>query len=177
MNLICYIDGASKGNPGPAGIGVFITTESGDELIRMSKSIGIATNNVAEYKALILALEQVNKLIHLADVTHLPVLTHPTEHNIEIRSDSELLVKQMRGEYRLKNPTLAQLAAKAHKLLQFGDVAHLGDVTHLGDITHLGDVTHPKIFRTVKFVHILRKYNKIADGLANIGVSLEKSEK
>ena len=165
MNLICYIDCASKGNPGPAGIGVFITTESGDELIRMSKSIGIATNNVAEYKALILALEQVNKLIHLADVTHLPVLTHPTEHNIEIRSDSELLVKQMRGEYRLKNPTLAQLAAKAHKLLQFGDV------------TRLGDVRHPKIFRTVKFVHILRKYNKIADGLANIGVSLEKSEK
>ena len=137
MKLICYIDGASRGNPGPAGIGVFIKTGSGDELLRKSKSIGLATNNVAEYKALILALEQIQKLEIALD-------------SVEIRSDSQLLVKQMQGEYRIKNPTLAKLAAKANELIQ------------------------SKTFGEVKFVHIPRKFNKIADNLANIGSSLNK---
>ena len=128
MHVICYIDGSSRGNPGPSGAGVLITDENGSELLRVPQKIGNTTNNVAEYKALILALKQAQLL--KADI-------------VEIRSDSQLLVKQMRGEYKIKHPTLAHLATQAYSLM--------------------------RNFQSVTFTHIRRELNKIADHLANIG--------
>jgi len=127
MRLICYIDGASRGNPGPAGAGAYIIDETGNELSRLTSFLGNTTNNVAEYKALILALEQA----HLLDAD-----------NLEIRSDSQLLVRQMTGVYKIKNQTLAQIAAQAHSLM--------------------------KNYKSVTFIHIRRELNKTADHLASM---------
>ena len=123
--IIAFIDGASRGNPGPAGAGILLLDENGEEIIRMSIPIEHATNNVAEYRALIAALEKAKAL---------------KANQIEIFSDSELLVKQMRGEYKIKNPALISIAAKAHTLLRH--------------------------FSSYRFSHILREKNRIADGLA-----------
>ncbi len=127
MRLICYIDGASRGNPGPAGAGAYIIDENGNELIRLTKFLGNTTNNVAEYKALILALEQAHLL---------------GADSLEIRSDSQLLVRQMTGVYKIKNQTLAQIAMQAHSLM--------------------------KNYKSVTFIHIRRELNKTADHLASL---------
>ena len=82
-------DGGSRGNPGPAGIGVVLSAEDGTPLVTLGKYIGSATNNVAEYIALILGLREAAKL---------------GATKIHVRGDSELVIKQMRGEYRVKNP-------------------------------------------------------------------------
>lgn len=92
-----FIDGASSGNPGEAGIGIIIYKDS-EEIVRESRYIGAQTNNVAEYTALTLALEILEK--------------HGIK-NASIFSDSELVVKQMSGEYKIKNPDLKALALKA----------------------------------------------------------------
>src|SRR5580700_7160026 len=96
-------DGGSRGNPGPAGIGVVLSAEDGTSLVTRGKYIGTATNNTAEYLALILGLRQAAEL---------------GAKKIVIRGDSELVIKQMRGEYRVKNPALKQLFDQAQDLLE-----------------------------------------------------------
>jgi len=98
--LKIFTDGASRGNPGPAGIGAVVI--NGRE-IEISQSIGIATNNVAEYKATIIALQKAIELKAEA---------------VEIYSDSELLVRQLKGIYKVRDKELLNLWEKTHKLLQ-----------------------------------------------------------
>ncbi len=99
---VLYSDGASRGNPGPAAIGIRVLDPSGEELVAEGHRIGQATNNVAEYRGAIAALEKAREL-------------RLTE--IELRMDSELVVKQIKGEYRVKEPTLADLKREVDRLL------------------------------------------------------------
>jgi ribonuclease HI len=119
------VDGGSRGNPGPAGYGVRIEQEDGSA-VELKDSIGIATNNVAEYRGLIAALEWAvaNGISRL-----------------HVRADSDLLVKQMRGEYRVKSPGLHPLFEQARALART-----------------IGHVT---------FEHVRRELNEDADRLAN----------
>jgi probable phosphoglycerate mutase len=119
------VDGGSRGNPGPAGYGVRIEKDDGT-VVELKESIGIATNNVAEYSGLIAALTwaAANGVSQL-----------------HVRADSDLLVKQMRGEYRVKSPGLQPLHEQARAL-----------VRRIG---------------SVKFEHVRREFNKDADRLAN----------
>lgn len=96
-------DGGSRGNPGPAGIGVVLRAADGTPLVTLGRFIGRATNNVAEYQALITALEQARQL---------------GARKIQIRGDSELIIKQMRGEYRVKHPDLQPLYQQAQELVR-----------------------------------------------------------
>jgi ribonuclease HI len=124
--MIFHIDGGSRGNPGPAAFGVRVEDADGHLLAEISESIGVATNNVAEYSGLLAALR------------------HAIEHgasSVLVRSDSELLVKQMRGEYRVKHPNLKPLVEQARGL-----VGRIG---------------------RVRFEHIRRELNAEADRLAN----------
>jgi len=101
--VVLYVDGGARGNPGPAGIGVVITDPDGAELSRANDYIGVATNNVAEYKALIHGLQRARAL---------------GAHEVEIVNDSELVARQVTGEYRVKNPGLQPLHAVAEEALQ-----------------------------------------------------------
>jgi len=91
---VLYTDGASRGNPGPAAIGAVIKDGQGRVLARISKRIGRTTNNQAEYRAVIAALEEAVRL---------------GAAGVEIKSDSELVVRQINGRYRVKNPGLKPL--------------------------------------------------------------------
>src|SRR5439155_18263849 len=124
--LTLEFDGGSRGNPGPAGIGVVLRAQDGTALVTLGRFIGRATNNVAEYRALITALEEAKEL---------------GAKKLLIRGDSELIVKQMRGEYRVKNADLRDLYDEAQFLLHQFDEA--------------------------KIEHNLRDKNKLADKLAN----------
>ena len=94
-------DGGSRGNPGPAAYGYVLETEDGTVLDARGETIGVATNNVAEYRALLAGLEAaIDRGVDELDVV----------------SDSELLVKQMRGEYKVKNDALRELVEDAHAL-------------------------------------------------------------
>jgi ribonuclease HI len=95
-----HIDGAARGNPGPAGVGVLIIGPDGQVAERIHRAIGEATNNVAEYRALLLALERARALGH-------------TE--IEVYSDSELLVRQLQGRYQVRHPALQRLYRTAQE--------------------------------------------------------------
>jgi ribonuclease HI len=95
-----WIDGGSRGNPGPSAVGVLVEDQEGNTLVTFSRAIGVTTNNVAEYKALLAALEQAHEL-------------GATE--VEVISDSELLVRQMLGQYRVKNAGLQPLYAEARE--------------------------------------------------------------
>lgn len=97
-----YTDGAARGNPGPAGAGAYICAENGQVIAEIAEYLGEATNNVAEYKGLIFGLE---RLVALG------------VSEVEIRADSELMVKQLNGEYRVKHPNLVPLYRKAQGLL------------------------------------------------------------
>ncbi len=119
-----YIDGACSGNPGPAAIGA-IGYQEGKELFAISRSIGEATNNIAEYKALIAVLKHSQKEGYTS---------------IKIYSDSELLVKQMCGKYRVKDPELKKLWTEATKL--------------------------GKKIENIEIVHIRREKNSKANNLA-----------
>ena len=99
--IVAYIDGGARGNPGPAGFGVRIETAEGGLVEEFGESIGVATNNVAEYRGLVAALEWAR--------TH----GHKTVH---VRSDSLLLVQQMLGNYKVKNAGLQPLYGKARLL-------------------------------------------------------------
>jgi len=96
-----YIDGGARGNPGPAGYGVWIEAADGTLVTELYAPLGIATNNVAEYQGLIAALD---------------FLVSNGHQDVEIRSDSELLVRQMRGEYKVRNERLKPLYARARLL-------------------------------------------------------------
>ena len=98
FEILAYIDGGARGNPGPAGFGVRIENPDGTLIAEFSESIGIATNNVAEYRGLLAALEWARA--HQASTVH-------------VRSDSLLLVQQMLGNYQVKHPSLQALHAKA----------------------------------------------------------------
>jgi ribonuclease HI len=95
------IDGAARGNPGPAGIGVVLGEAGGTATEEIARPLGTATNNVAEYQALLTALERLRALGFTS---------------AEIASDSELLVRQMRGEFRVTSPHLRRLHAAARRL-------------------------------------------------------------
>jgi ribonuclease HI len=101
--LTAYTDGGARGNPGPAGYGVVIQDEKGLKVAGLSQYLGHQTNNVAEYQGLIAALEYA--------VEHGPKA-------LKVISDSELLVKQIRGEYKVKNPTLQDLYGRARQLIR-----------------------------------------------------------
>ncbi len=129
-----WIDGGARGNPGPAGYGAHIEDSDGNVLAELHGGLGIATNNVAEYNGLLAAL------------------TWAVDHGhreVHVRADSELLVKQMRGEYKIKNDGLKPLAARARLL-----------------ITELDRVV---------FEHVRREHNKKADALSNLG--MDEAEK
>jgi ribonuclease HI len=121
-----FTDGGARGNPGPAGIGVAIFDDKDQIIVTYKKYIGTATNNQAEYQALILGLEKAKAL---------------KAEEIECCLDSELVVKQMRREYKVKNQDLATLFVKAWNLL-------------------------PNFSKT-KFTHVRREKNTVADGLVN----------
>src|ERR1043165_7915872 len=92
--LTLEFDGGSRGNPGPAGIGVVLRARDGTPLVTLGRFIGRATNNVAEYRALITALQEAKRL---------------GARKIRVCGDSELIVRQMRGQYRVKHPELRTL--------------------------------------------------------------------
>src|SRR5215211_83335 len=106
--LTLEFDGGSRGNPGPAGIGVVVRAGDGTPLVTLGRFIGRATNNVAEYKALITALQQAKEL---------------GAKRVTVRGDSELIVKQMRCEYRVKTADLRDLYDEAQGLLRQFDHA------------------------------------------------------
>jgi probable phosphoglycerate mutase len=126
--ITAYIDGGARGNPGPAGYGVYIELPDGS-VEELHGGLGIATNNVAEYNGLLVALQWALDRGH---------------RELHVRADSELLVKQMRGEYKVKHPGLQPLAARARLL-----VAQLD---------------------RVKFEHVRREQNTDADRLSNVGM-------
>jgi ribonuclease HI len=124
--MVAYIDGGSRGNPGPAGYGVRLENADGTLVEELRGALGVATNNVAEYHGLLAALRwAVDRGVR----------------RLAVRSDSELLVKQMRGTYRVKHPGLQPLHHEAQAL-----VARLERVT---------------------FEHVRREFNVEADRLAN----------
>jgi ribonuclease HI len=103
-SLIIYTDGSSRGNPGPAGIGIAVFTKGNpDTLIQISKGIGVTTNNVAEYEAVIHALAWLRTACY---------------HDAVIKLDSELIYRQVTGEYRVRTPHLRTLLIRARKLLE-----------------------------------------------------------
>lgn len=126
--LIINTDGGSRNNPGPAGIGIVFSDENGDVIATYKKYIGEATNNVAEYSALVYALEKAKDFEF---------------EEIECRLDSELVVKQLNGEYKVKDPGMKELYGKVQELI---------------------------FFKPVKFVHVRREFNKLADKLVNEAV-------
>ena len=100
-SIVAYIDGGARGNPGPAGYGVRIERADGTLIEELGAAIGVATNNVAEYRGLLAALEWARAHDH---------------HVVHIRSDSLLLVQQMLGRYKVKHPGLQPLYARARLL-------------------------------------------------------------
>ena len=124
--LVAHSDGGARGNPGPAGYGVVIQDESGRKVAALSEYLGHQTNNFAEYQGLIAALEY--------------TLQHGPKA-LKLISDSELLVRQIKGIYKVKNPTLKDLHARAKELISKLDWFSIG--------------------------HALREHNQEADRLAN----------
>ena len=127
--ITAYIDGGARGNPGPAGYGAYIQDADGTVLDELYGGLGIATNNIAEYNGLLAALAWAVDHGHRV---------------VRIKADSELLVKQMRGEYKVKNAGLLPLVARARQLVQQLD--------------------------RVSFEHVRREKNKDADRLSNVGM-------
>jgi ribonuclease HI len=105
-----FTDGGARGNPGPAAYGYVLESEDGSVLAARGEAIGTATNNVAEYRALLAGLEKALEL---------------GVNELEVVSDSELLVKQMRGQYKVKNAALRDLSLQAASLArEFGSVSY-----------------------------------------------------
>lgn len=127
-----HADGGSRGNPGPSGAGAMIRDEHGSSIASVSQFLGTRTNNFAEYEAVILAFETLAKLIGTKSAS---------TASVEVRMDSELVVKQMKGIYKVKHPTMkAQFA----RLMQAA-----------------------ALFKEVSFTHVFRAENSDADALAN----------
>lgn len=130
MKLITFTDGGSRNNPGPAACGVVIQNHNFEIIFTLAKFIGIATNNQAEYTALILALQEAQKI--LASETHKEITCY---------LDSELIVKQLNHEYKVKDVKMQKLFLKVHNLAT--------------------------TFTKIEFIHIRRENNKLADKLVN----------
>ena len=126
MKARLFTDGGARGNPGPAAYGFVLEADDGTVLAAEGEAIGTATNNVAEYSGLVAGLRKALEL-------HVP--------DVEVVSDSELMVKQMRGEYRVKNEALRDLHDEATALAR-----------------RLG---------TVEYRHVKRAHNELADKLVN----------
>ena len=126
MKLTIYTDGGARGNPGPAAAGIVIKNEAGETVAGFGKYLGEQTNNYAEYMGLILGLE---KAMHLG------------ASEVQCVLDSELVTKQMRREYKVKEPTLQKLFIQAYNLTTK--------------------------FKKVSFTHTLRAGNKEADYFVN----------
>lgn len=127
--LIIYSDGASRGNPGPAGIGAVLLDESEQVVAEISQGIGTATNNEAEYLALARALETAKKL---------------GARRVRVYVDSELVARQLAGEYAVKSDRLRPLVARVQKLR--------------------------RAFESCPVTHVRRGMNARADELANMGI-------
>lgn len=106
MRFTIFGDGGARGNPGPAGSGAIIRNEAGETVATVSEFLGVATNNVAEYTAIIRALEKLSTMLE----------SKAHDADVEIYADSMLVVKQMTGEWKLKHPGLKPLAARVHEL-------------------------------------------------------------
>ena len=126
MKARLFTDGGARGNPGPAAYGYVLEADDGTVLAAHGEAIGIATNNVAEYSALLAGLQ---KAVELA------------VGEVEVVSDSELMVKQMRGEYKVKNAALRELSLQAAQLAR-----------------QVG---------TVRYTAVRREHNELADRLVN----------
>ncbi|MEX0806390.1 MAG: ribonuclease HI family protein [Candidatus Binatia bacterium] len=126
---LLMVDGASRGNPGEAGCGAAICTADGTVVKELSRYLGRATNNVAEYEGLLMGLE---------------ALVQMGVKKVRVQSDSQLLVRQLTGAYRVKDEKLKILFMKATRLLSQ--------------------------FDSSRIVHVYREANKIADRLANRGI-------
>ena len=114
--LLLYCDGGSRGNPGPSAIGAVVfdaSTEPPELIAEVSECIGVTTNNVAEYKALIAGLEAV---------------AHLRARVVHVRADSLLVIKQLRGEWKVKHANIKPLAAEARALLNNYEVVDLQHV-------------------------------------------------
>jgi ribonuclease HI len=121
-----FTDGGSRGNPGPAAAAYVLEADDGTVLAAHGEAIGVATNNVAEYRALVAGLERARDL---------------GVDELEVVSDSELVVKQMRGEYKVKKPELRELSLRASGLAR-----------------RIGDV---------RYSAVRREHNELADRLVN----------
>ena len=132
MKLVIYTDGGSRGNPGEAAIGVVVCNNNGEALKKYGEPIGQATNNEAEYQALIFVFKKMKQVFGKAKMA---------EAQIEVRMDSELIVKQLSHQYKIEEPNLQQLFLQVWNLmLDFGPI---------------------------KFVAVPRERNKEADRLVN----------
>ena len=127
-----FSDGAARGNPGPAGAGAVLTDTAGNVVARLGRFLGKQTNNVAEYQGLILGLSHARQLGF---------------RNVEVRADSQLLVRQLKGEYAVKHAGLKPLHAEAMRLLRSFDHADLQ--------------------------HIPREQNALADEMSNRAIDEE----
>lgn len=127
--LIIYTDGGARGNPGPAGIGAVLKAGDGKTVAEISRYLGVATNNQAEYQAVIAALEKAREL---------------GARDLEFYLDSELVVRQLNRQYKVKNAELAPLFLKIHNL-------------------SVG-------FKKLSFRHITRENNQAADRLVNLAI-------
>lgn len=128
--VVIYTDGGARGNPGPAGAGAVIYDGSGKKVAAVSEFLGHRTNNWAEYEALILALKAARDALG------------PRVPATEVRMDSELIVKQMKGHYRVKNADLKEKHALVKNIIT-------------------------ESFSSISFVHVPREKNKEADKNAN----------
>jgi ribonuclease HI len=131
--IVANVDGGARGNPGSAGWGAIIKDQNGEVLAELYAGIGINTNNVAEYRGLIAALEW--------------ALAHGHKR-LHVRSDSQLIVQQMLGNYRVKHEGLIPLHQQARRL-----AAQIGQVT---------------------YEHVRREQNKEADRLSNLGMDMNR---
>ena len=102
MKLVVHVDGGARGNPGPAAAAAVVSTPEGDVLDEAHELLGSVTNNVAEYRGLLLGLERARAL---------------GADQVEIVNDSELVAKQMNGEYKVKHPDMKPLHAQAKRAL------------------------------------------------------------
>jgi ribonuclease HI len=132
MHFTIHADGGARGNPGPAGAGAMIRDELGNSVASVSKFLGTRTNNFAEYEAVILGFEALLKIVPEA---------RKKETTVVVKMDSELVVKQMRGEYKTKNAILKKQQARLAPLAAS--------------------------FQNVSFTHVPREENSDADFLAN----------
>lgn len=139
LRLNLYVDGASKGNPGPASVGAVLEDARGKVLSEVSRSIGRATNNQAEYRALLCGLEEVIKITD----------NRPENVDLVVRTDSQLIYRQMTGKYKIKNKILFGILVKIRARLK-----------RLGSFS---------------IEHIPREQNRYADRLANLALSRSDS--